>query len=551
MDKKSNDSTNQKKEPEKASYPIDTAVFTTAERTIVPIPVPSDATKPLIHELTQYTEHGYGLWKYGAGLPHEKRLDLMSAGYDPTAVTHSSSLLHFFTMTDIHLTDKESPGQVPFYGDQWGVISGYSGIMLYTTHVLDAAVQTINALHQKKSFDFGISLGDNCNCTQYNELRWFIDVLDGQLITPDSGAKDDPIPGPYNDYQDVYQAAGLDKSIPWYQALGNHDHFWMGMFPPDDYIRETLVGDTIINLGNIFTSTDGIKSRGYYMGALDGSTPYGDIIGAGPVADFPAGAPTVPADPTRRSLLRNEWLNEFFNTTSQPQGHGFTEADAAQGFACYSFEPNAQVPLKVIVLDNTQNDDDPVDAHGTGRGSLDSKRYDWLVNELDQGQAEDKLMILATHIPIGATPESSGLNALMSWCPYAAVTEPDLIAKLHSYPNLILLVCGHRHLNMVTALKSPDDSRPELGFWEVETASLREFPQQLRTIEVVKNSDNTVSILATNVDPAVKEGSFADISRSYALAAQQIFDLPTENRSYNAELVVQLTPEMQKKLANL
>ena len=70
MDKKSNDSTNQKKEPEKASYPIDTAVFTTAERTIVPIPVPSDATKPLIHELTQYTEHGYGLWKYGAGLPH-------------------------------------------------------------------------------------------------------------------------------------------------------------------------------------------------------------------------------------------------------------------------------------------------------------------------------------------------------------------------------------------------------------------------------------------------------------------------------------------------
>ncbi|MBI4858606.1 MAG: TIGR03768 family metallophosphoesterase [Acetobacterium woodii] len=533
------------------SYPIDAEVFTTAERSIVPIPVPPNSSKPPIEALTRYADHGYGLWNYGPGIPHEKRLDLMDSSYNAVEIAQSTSLLNFFTMTDIHLTDKESPGQVPFYGYKWGVISGYSGIMLYTTHVLDAAVQTINALHQKKSFNFGISLGDDCNCTQHNELRWFIDVLDGQLITPDSGVKDDPIPGPFNDYQDVYQAAGLDKSIPWYQAIGNHDHFWMGMFPPDDYIRNTLVGDTIINLGNIFTSTEGINSRGYYMGALDGSTQYGNIVGAGPEADFPAGAPTVPADPNRRSLLRNEWISEFFDTTSQPKGHGFTKENAAQGFACYSFEPNEQVPLKVIVLDNTQSDDDPVGAHGTGCGSLDAKRYDWLVNELDQGQAEDKLMILATHIPIGATPESTGLNALMTWSDDAAVTETDLLAKLHTYPNLILLVCGHRHLNMVTALKSPDESRPELGFWEVETSSLREFPQQFRTIEIVKNSDNTVSILATNVDPAVKPGSFADVSRSYALAAQQIFGLPTENRSYNAELVVQLTPVMQEKLANL
>ncbi len=93
-------------------------------------------------------------------------------------------LLNFFTITDIHITDKESPAQAIYFGYKGGVSSAYSPVMLYTTHVLDAAVQTINALHKKKPFDFGISLGDTCNNTQYNELRWYIDVLDGKVINP-------------------------------------------------------------------------------------------------------------------------------------------------------------------------------------------------------------------------------------------------------------------------------------------------------------------------------------------------------------------------------
>ena len=85
----------------------------------------------------------------------------------------------------------------------------------------------------------------------------------------------------------------------------------------------------------------------------------------------------------------------------------------------------------------------------------------------------------------------------------------------------------------------------------VETASLRDFPQQLRLFEIFRNSDGTVSICATNVDPVVQEGSPAAKSRAYAIGAQQIFNnampyLPTG--TYNAELVVPLTPEMQAKL---
>jgi len=104
---------------------------------------------------------------------------------------------------------------------------------LYTTQVLDAAVQTINTLHTQNPFDFGLSLGDTVNNAQYNELRWYLDVLDGKNIKPDSGIKDDPVPGPSNDYQDEFKAVGLEKTIPWYQTLGNHDHIVAGYISCD------------------------------------------------------------------------------------------------------------------------------------------------------------------------------------------------------------------------------------------------------------------------------------------------------------------------------
>ena len=537
--------------PAEPSYPIDSTVLTTAERTVLPVPVPAASPKLLPTELSKFAQNGYGVWQFGAGLNFEKRLDLMLPAYSGESVAKAAKLLRFFTITDIHVSDKETPAQAIFFGFKGGVSSGYSPIMLYTTHVLDAAVQTINAIHRKNPIDFGLSLGDTCNNTQYNELRWYIDVLDGKKINPDSGAKDDPIPGPLNDYQDIYQAAGLDKAIPWYQARGNHDHFYTGFLPTNDYSRQALIGEEIINLGNVFADPLGMDSRGFYMGAVDGRTRYGDVIGAGPVKDFKT-PPRVPAaDPDRRALSRQEWIGEFLKTSSNPVGHGFTQASIETDFASYSFEPKANLPIKVIVLDDTQRNEDfnNPESFGYGHGSLDDERYSWLVKELDQGQAEGKLMIIAAHIPIGVEP----LFSLAGWNPADPTAEEKLIAKLHEYPNLILWVAGHRHVNAITAFKSPDPSRPELGFWQVETSALRDFPQQFRTFELVRNSDNTISIFAADVDPAVKAGTPAAISRSYAVAAQQIFknDLPyLPTGAYNAELVKQLSPEMQAKIQN-
>jgi len=529
------------------SYPIAPEILTTDQRTIIPDPIPPASPKIFPYEIAKYKEYGYGSWHYGPGLNRQKRLDLMPANYKNDSVTKTVKLLNFFTITDIHITDKETPAQAVFFGYKGGVSSGYSGIMLYTTHVLDAAVQTINALHQKNRFNFGISLGDTCNNTQYNELRWYIDVLDGRKIKPDSGAMDDPVFGPLNDYQDEYQPAGLDKSIPWYQTMGNHDHFWMGFLPPNDYIRKTLTGKQIINLGNPFVNNNGPDSRGFYLGALDGRTIYGDIIGCGPEKEFATPPQVLAADANRRSLKRQEWIGQFFNTTSSPKGHGFSPENAKTGFACYTFEPKSKFPLKVIALDDTQRNDEP-NVRGYGHVSLDKPRYEWLVKELDKGQAEGKLMIIAAHEPIAVEPAGS----FMAWTS-PVLTEKQFLAKLHTYPNLILWIAGHRHINTVTALPSPDPKRPELGFWEVETCSLRDFPQQFRTFEIFRNSDNTISTFVTDVDPAVSAGSMADTSRSYAVAAQMLFANPLPagtmpTGSYNAELLKQLSPQMQAKM---
>ena len=132
----------------------------------------------------------------------------------------------------------------------------------------------------------------------------------------------------------------------------------------------------------------------------------------------------------------------------------------------------------------------------------------------------------------------------------------QLVPALQAFPNLILWLAGHQHNNQVTPFVSPHPDQPELGFWEVQTASLREFPQQFRTIDIVRNTDNTISIIITNVDPAVSDGSPAAMSRFYAIAATELYNTPTipsadtsaDTSAYNAELIIQLSPEMQTKI---
>ena len=547
-------------------YPIDSTVATTLDRmlsfplTMSSVPPNLSPTPPdspnggpglaatELCRVSQYDALGYGAWTFGVPLPCQQRMvDIMPDGYSNPTPNRRKQLLNFFSISDIHITDEEAPNQLMYLQQFDGPNSGsntsiYSPVMMYTTQVLDAAMQTVNALHERNPFDFGISLGDTCNSTSYIELRWYIDVIDGKIITPSSGAH---VGSGYIDYQKPFQAAGLHKSIPWYQVLGNHDHFYLGSFPVDADpalgLRESYISDTVWAVSDLlvpnketfpvlFNMEDILNTPSYYMGLIDGSTSYGDIINAGAVtsAEFSNGAPSVVADPDRRSLSRTEWIQEFYKTSSYPVGHGLNLVDPAQGsgFACYSFLPKSDIPLKVIVLDDTQSETDgSTDIHG--HGYLDAKRWAWLQAELAAGQAANQLMIIAAHVPIAV----AAIGSETEWWPGESTTTPEnqnavtlaeLVQTLQNTPNLLMWIAGHRHLNTVKAFISSHPDKPEQGFWQVETSSLRDFPQQFRTFEIYLNSDYTISIVTTNVDPAVAEGTPAATSRKYAIAAQQI-----------------------------
>ena len=506
------------------------------------------------HELVQisrYGDFGYGEWSFGSGLPITERLDLMPTDYVTPSSAERIRLLRFFSFADAHITDKEAPNQLIYFQQvdpfSFKNTSIYSPVMPYTTQVLDAAVQTVNDLHHRDAFDFGITLGDACNNAAYNELRWFIDVMDGRLITPSSGTH---AGADHIDYQVPFQAAGLDSDIPWYMALGNHDHFLIGSFPidaePSLAFGSSYTVDIIWKVGSPIRAEDfasfppvydyrNLRTEPtYYPGVLDGASADGDVILAGRSDDpvFGMKAPIVPPDADRRPLRRSEWIDQLFNTTSTPVGHGFNLIDRRTGdpadteFACYSFSPKSDIPLKIIVLDTTQSSDDgSFDIHG--HGYLDKRRLAWLTAELANGQAKNELMIIASHIPIGV----SAIGSHMEWWTGDANTKPGyenaidlagLVDILQGAPNLLMWIAGHRHMNTVKAFPSTDKSRPERGFWQVETSSLRDFPQQFRTFDIYLNSDYTVSIETINVDVSVAENTPAAKSRKYAIATQQI-----------------------------
>ena len=533
----------------------------TRHTTILPVAVAPETPHVAPSNVSEYLTSDYGKWIWGTGTNEGQKLTLMPAGYP--GATNVARLLSFFSLADVHVTDKESPAQVPYLG--WSAEFGdagmgglnpssYSPIILDSTYRLDAAVKTINTLHRLTPFHFGIVLGDMCNSGQFNELRWFIDVMDGQYITPSSGTHD----GADNiDYQMPFQAAGIDRSIPWYAVIGNHDQLWMGISYPTKKIQQAMIGSNVLNISvNGPLIPPGADGAGMYVGVVDGTTPYGDVIKWGETHLFDT-PPTVAADPDRRMLSTTlnsptNFVNAFFNTTSLPEGHGFKHGVTGSLAACYTFEPLEDMPIRVIVLDNTcKQDETGKNPVYYGGGWVDAARYSWLTNELQKGQDEDRLMVMACHIPILPLTTATDTNRISTFYDYAS--ETNLIATLHNYPNLILVMTGHRHQNVVTPFPSPDPDHPERGFWQVETVSMRDFPQQICAWEILRNSDNSISILTTSVDPTVETNSPAWKSRNYSIAAERIFGRQplddTSSRTYNAELVTTLSPTMQSKIA--
>ncbi|MCU0663390.1 MAG: metallophosphoesterase [Myxococcota bacterium] len=486
------------------------SVVTTLLRTVHPV-LEAKAQKAS-------TRGEWGLSEEGAGEPFILREDLGLPEGAPAPSAQRSSLAFIWHATDFQIIDEESPARLIQSDDV--VQAAFRLQESWSTQLLDAAVHTARSIHDVAPFDFALLTGDLLDNIQSNELDWLMTVLDGGTLHPDSGEDNDPLSGQTNDPHDPFEAAGMGD-IPWYFTLGNHDDLILGNFSSLDWLVASPTGASVSTLSfsvvptcldaPFFTSESMLPQRcfvpdkGYYTGK------------------------NVVADENRAFIDRQDWVDALWGSSTLPQGHGL--ADEAPVFDYAVDVPKKGGPIRLVVLDTV--------APEIANGALTAGQMTWLEQELRAAEDRAQLILVASHHP--------------SW--WIIGKGNELVASLHSSPNVIAHISGHVHKNMVVPQVAPKGKAPENGYYEIVTSSTLVWPQQTRLVEIVDNRDSTVSIFCTMLDyeipkdkPVLHGGRFYGLYDVQAGSGEEGQGRPTDR---NVELRIPIPQDVADKLGEL
>ena len=466
---------------------------TTLESTIVPARSP-----------------GYRLLSTGPAQPVALRTELARAG-DRRAVLRAG-LAAVVQLTDLHVTDVQNPLRFEYLDRRCA--TGHRPQELLGTHGATALVRRVNSLRggpfTGRPIDAVMTTGDNTDNQGGLELEWLLALLAGGRVHPSSGDPDvfEGVAGcgleeywqPESPLADRYKGHGFPVvpgllaaatapftspglDVPWLLTMGNHDAAALGTIELQPEISAWYAGDRKVlsasceealllatrlsarspanhpDLGEVGRQLEAIARRGHTR--------------------------AVAADPRRAPFTGPEYVEALRDprfTGAGPVGHGYGEDD--DGSHLYYTHWLSRTVLAVS-LDTTNQ-------AGGADGSLGSEQLQWLEQQLSAHQ--DAYVVVFSHHPsdrmTNLAPDPRDPH------------EPrhpgdEVLALLHAHPQVIAWVNGHCHRNRITPRRHLD---PRRSFWEINTASHVDAPQQARVIEVAANSDGTLSLFTTMID---------------------------------------------------
>lgn len=412
-----------------------------------------------------------------AGCPPLETPDL-----SPRPAPGEQHLLRLAHITDPQIVDEESPARSVRTEDVISV--SWRPQEAWAVHTLDATLQRINAINAAgPPVDFVLMTGDLIDLAQYNELQWFVDTMDGKVVTVDSGALDglDRHPDPAINPKLPYSAAGLDPSIPWYTCYGNHDGLAVGNFPIDRTAPRPA--EWFAPLLPIAA-----EAMGFHLidPAWDFMLPTADvspavILGGGPPlapgsqqVDLSAlEAGPIPPDPARRFLSPRDFVALHLASSGRPAGHGFTRRALTRGETWYSARPIPGAPLRLIVFDTVASG--PHYGLPLFYGALLREHFEtFVVPELEAAHRAGDWVILASHHP--------SVEFSLPF-PGQTVSTEEFRAALAKYPGVLMHLVGHTHRNHASIIPGANP------YLEIETGAIIDYPQEGRILDVFIAAD--------------------------------------------------------------
>lgn len=473
----------------------------------------------------------------GPALETQVREDLCARG----SGGGRTALAAFGHLTDSHVLDAANPGRLSFFWQYFDFTDGFppSGLFrpqdLLTVHVLDAAVRKLNAVGRgpigQRPLDCLVTTGDLTNAFALSELSAAVGVFKGVPVTSHptgtyEGVQDhgppplglsrniwhpepEPPLAPEDNWKAVYgyptvpglldaavkpvSAQGSD--VPWFVGVGNHDEAGRSNGDPTtaktDFVDALRVGDRLP-----MRLPSGLDELDFWETVND----------SGP-DDRRALLASMPSRQVQASGLRREFSKEDLmesvagnggrNSRTSGPGH------SPDGLPYYTFDISAQV---LGIMLNTASPD------GGAKAVLDAAQAAWLEEQLEgisrtsydpagkitARKVDNRLVVLFSHHPLPYFDESTDAPG-GSEPPLDRAAVLELISR---FPNVVAWLNGHTHKHRVTPHRSEFGQG---GFWEITTASLIDYPQQTRVVELLDNGDGTLSIAATLVDHSVPE----------------------------------------------